>query len=269
MKTFILCAATAVLGLALSANAQTTVVRPASDGYKPRPTIFNPQNPFEQIGKLHNDGLSEIGNSVQWVRTNLTPEQIYEKSGKFLESKQVVNDFATIYRQNVGSVRQAITERSTDQVQLLQRVGMSSLGARYVKQALDLLRNSDVKSVEGLADQFKSIETEVMNNASLSKDDRDVLLASLAVGRYSIDYWSTMISSQPQNFGLPANPSPTELYAKAKSVAEEDVKGGLRGGYVGGITGGVVGGPAGILGGIAGGVATGAIFASASAYFFN
>lgn len=258
--------AMAALCLALTVGAQAqTRFKPTSVNFKPGPTTSNPQNPFDQVGPLHNEGLIEVGNGFQWERTpTVTPELVFDQSGQFLENRQVIQNFAATRQTNMRT-RIITRTRSTDVVAMLQGMGVSSSSTQYVKQTMDLLGSPAIKSVADMTDQFKKIESAVMNNSNLAQNDRDILLSSLAVGRYSIDFWTSMVSTYPTAFGLSASSTSDELFAKAKSVAEEDVKGGLKGGYTGGAISAVTGG--GIIVGIAAGVALGAIAGSALGYF--
>ena len=223
--------------------------------FNPTTGIPNPQNPYDQIGKLHNDGLASVGNSIQWAKTNTSPETIFSETGKFLDSQNMTRDFASSYQRAKGSFDAVLQKRQTTSTDDM-TAGLSPKATSYIKQATDAITNSSVPNPKIIAATFIRIESDVMSDASLSKDEQSAVLASLAVGRYSADYWTNFTT---QNAGMITNSgNSTLLNSKVKDVVKADLKGALAGAISGAIKGALAG-PAAEAGAVGVGAASGAI----------
>lgn len=257
MKTIIFCVAMAMLSAVAQAQ-QTVKIRGMMTIFNPTTGVPNPQNPFDQIGQLHNEGLASVGNAIDWQRTSIVPQTIYDRTGDFLEGKNVTQNFATTYQRSKTGL-DAIVQRRTGTQEI--PAGLSPRAAEYLTKAMNALNEGDMPNPKVVAATFIRLEAEIMNDASLPKKEQDILLAGLAVGRYSVDYWTnftTQNATALSNSGGAYTNNATSTGSKVKGIAKADLKGGILGGLEGALTGTLVGVGVGVAAGaIAGSVVEG------------
>lgn len=229
-------------------------------------------NPYNFIGEFHNLGLSSIKNDfvINDKYKNLNEENI---------NKEVIRLSDASYRKilslQVDFKNTLLTQNESFKIaqtciDLLGNNQLKSGEFEDVKLNLYVSRLKLIISDNCLADsttlfgKVHDIEAEVYNNESLSDIEKEQLLITFAVGKFSWLFWKKEFES------LLLLKSTNTYQASMLNVVNSDIEGGIAGAITGayiGATGGTIVGPAGTLcAGVSGcvsGAAVGALSASA------
>lgn len=237
--------------------------------------IQNPNNSFNVIGVLHNEGLDYVANNAgsalpSWEELQgLVSEYLIEEVGVgYIGSAQ---DTVWYTLQNLQFVRDsivgiAVSEYGDSLATWGEYVSFSPEQQAFIYAILGEAEAIEAPISAGKRDSamavFNQIENSILGSTALVGEKKNVPLALVAVAKHSLEYWS----DYPEYYDSWFEEEGLEKVAdrkKVKKVVYEDAKGmifgafgGLWAGLIGGaVTGGLVGGPA----GAAGGAATGAI----------
>ncbi|MEZ4776407.1 MAG: hypothetical protein R3D00_24745 [Bacteroidia bacterium] len=247
-----------------TSNSIQKGVIPPTTIYNPDPIVFNPNNPVDYIGQMHNSAVEFLGKKTGWQEVPV--DTLVYWTDVYIKLLDDQNDYSSHYKSNRDFLGGFISSSETKQTEILNTTVLSRYEAYYLKRLLATLGDESATNKATVITNIKNIESEIMADTRLTQDQRDGLLADAAVSRYSLDFWSTMLVTNPSL--MPSGAGMTTFNVSQK-IAKADVKGGVAGGYKGGIVGGILGGPGGIIPGILGGIVTGAIVGSAVAALTN
>lgn len=273
LKHFILAACSVMIlpslfgqrtGTTIGSNNQLRGVIPPTTIYNPDPVVFNPNNPVDYIGQMHNSAVEFLGKKTGWQ--GVPVDTLVYWTDVYIKQLDDQNDYSAHYKTNKDFLGGFVTSTESKQTDILNTTVLSRYEALYVKRLLATLGDESATNKASVIANIKSLEAEIIADTRLTQDQREGLLADASVSRYSLDFWSTMVVINPSLM-----PSGTDMSALkvSQNIAKADVKGGVAGGYKGGIAGGILTGPAGIIPGILGGIVTGAIIGSAIAALAN
>jgi hypothetical protein len=223
--------------------------------------ITNPNNPYDSVGKRHNAGVRAILPTYQsgteptmqnsWSYT-ISYFQNYGYSPTFMD---VVEDStqnrydSTIYTMTVNSLATYLYNSGL----------ISSKMEGYMTNLGNLCNalNSDSVSAanyQTFANNVISLETTIVNDASLDSTEKYSLLAGTSVARYSTNYWMNYADSVTGE-KTPGGGS----WFSWSTVGGGDVSGAVSGAVTGGAAAGFATGGAAILPGAGVGAITGAV----------
>lgn len=235
-----------------------------SFGVDIRASVFsNPKNPYEYIGKIHNEGLDYLRENQHLFRDEAEMQQVvinYLRNKNFIQSS--IHEYHERHQLIEGY------NNSTDKTRYLIKHGSSEKFGKYLQMIEQLCQVGHEK-----ADHSKLISFEneiIQRDQELSKADQKALAISASVCRFSSSY--TYLSQE--DFGETNNPVPYSRGGPWQFV-KSDLQGAALGyiAEVGYAAAGALasGGPIGwgILGVSAGALATGAIVDSGANYFFG
>lgn len=244
---------TVCLTLAASASAQID--------------ISNPDNPYDHIGSLHNQGLDYVieqvssGNQIQWSPEStmlLVTQHVldFTAAAQEVESASPYVDMELIATQfdQPDNFKQLMNEMMTQ----TQKFYYAQISERME----DLTESPATGKATAKLEQFRALETEIFDQ--MPEDEARPLLIGAAVARYSWFYWSQEIlfTDQSRWEGEIGGISPGAL----RPIASADVDGAIAGAIGGAIAGSLAGG-AGVVPGAAAGSVGGALGSSAVAAF--
>ncbi|MDX2247142.1 MAG: hypothetical protein SF052_10220 [Bacteroidia bacterium] len=237
---------------------------PPTTIYNPDPIVSNPKNPVDYVGQMHNSAVEFLGNKAAWKKAPV--DTLVSWTDVYVKQMNPRNSYISHYEKNSDFLGGFIASTEEKQTEILNTTVLTRKEAIYLKQLLASLEDPTATDKAAVIGKIKGVEATILADASLTQEQRDGLLAHASVARYSLDFWSTMVSVNSSLM-----PSGTDMSALkvSQKIAKADVKGGVAGGYQGGIVGGIVGGPGGIIPGILGGIATGAILGSIKAALDN
>ena len=197
----------------------------------------NPNNKFDYLGKIHNNGLKQIASDISsinsfkkdWIETTITilkdnklevsssiKYMNEEKSSLILGYKEA-NDLNTI---------------SVEKLDYFHSNGFISDDAnKFLKEILDLTSQiEEIKDLELIKTKFIDIESEI---SKLENSDKEFLLSVASITRHSVFYWSN-------NSTISNNSAKLSWGGAAKADLGGAVAGGIRFGVLA-----AFGGPAG------------------------
>ena len=141
-----------------------------------------PTNIYEQIGKLHNEGLDYVLQEVK--------KQPVTKGGiRTINNAFIVNATAD-FMASRGYVSDAITKAgsnfpdSTAYNKVVSQLSEKQQG--YLDELFKIFDNQKINAEEAII-RIKALENRIKVNCSV--DEQPVLLCGTAVARYTIDYW--------------------------------------------------------------------------------
>lgn len=250
------------------------------------------QNPYDYIGKIHNEGVLDLMESdeieefkaVKRLRSSVDndyAEQISDFIKK--ESREfVVNKFKEIDPK--ASI--SITDKTMSMLNLVSTNKVSTRSEAiatelessiYVQKADEIINQITTESeAQSLFDKFSVLEEQVYLDRTLSEEDRNLLLMSFAVYKNSFQCWDEFVSENYDEFLLSTEGVETRsaranrFYRFIGKLAKADAVGAIIGGATAFLDGSIeVGaltfGPGGIVATVAGHAVWGAIGSSVGA----
>jgi hypothetical protein len=224
--------------------------------------ITNPNNPFDYVGALHNQGLDYFINNYQNY-----PALIKVKNGKkefsLHEMWKIVGDFGR--DNNIQGLRQlTLNPHFRNAMNNELKNGMPSIQSHLSSNAYNYylqIRNSIKLSSElgnssspvcqsrlgYCVDASRQIEEVIMNDNIISAEEKVLLLSTASIARHSFAYW-TMVWGDANDTWWNFTNGYKETPDGPSQTAKDDVDGLIGGAVTGGLLGGAAGG---ILGGIA------------------
>ena len=208
------------------------------------PIIKNSANPYDNAGAQHNAGLRSLLASLSMP---------YTDSATLIKDKQYIttlgfnSDSAQLFYNHAVSLGyfpfSVIPELDSLGNSLNSKNYLSSYANTYVQSIfskLTLYLNSDTGSVtkyNSFATSLISIESSISSDSHLTSYEKQVLLSSSAIGRYSASFWGNILSgSGGGGSNAIIRPLIFQKWARWLRVAMCDIGGGLIG-----ISGGAVG----------------------------
>lgn len=237
----------------------------------------NPNNPYNYVGILHNEGLDNaISRKNEWLTRGANRGVI-----NYAQLKQIVSEFSANKAieygtdpQNYGTLVSYANELIED-VNNTHNLPYTTFDEFHtpVQQYANLNINENVKNYmlffENITGTFSEIslaittqENAIIADNKLSVDDKNLCLASCAVFRYSLSYWQAVVENPDNSWNeiIPTN--------SVQSIAGADLGGAITGGIRGAIKGAacaLVFGPGGSVLTCGYGMVNGAIWSSCAA----
>ena len=226
----------------------------------------NLKNNYDFVGQLHNKGLESFVNNytkINGLESNkkMSFATLINSNSSYLGQDSSINNFNTLLIKNnsLYSYLKNIDLKNSSFVTALDAVNFkTSIGFKeYYLQMIngvDQINNNDEASFSKYIELIKKIESSVQIS-SLQSIEKDMLLATASVARYSGSYWfynKAINNWNPNNVTLTSN----------KHIIKCDIAGAAGGAAAGAIIGGTVTIPAGGIGAVPGWVAgaiTGAV----------
>ena len=181
-------------------------------------------NPYDSIGKLHNDGLDYV---VTNLSTSTVPliDDVIRLAAEFgcrqlradhsysISELYEMRKIASMAIINLNDIKTLYTEANLNQQQIVLLEKLLCINP-YIK-------------IDGQEERYKQLEAEVFAYPISFKEKEPLLMAS-AVGKYSGKYWNTAYSdvSSPWQHWFPRIDDPRTPLGR-KKWADEDAKGAV------------------------------------------
>lgn len=220
-------------------------------------TLGNSINQFDFVGKLHNIGLESFINNykqINGIETNkhLNFDKLLNSNTMYLGESNSLNEFNSslnknkavyTYLRNIGSSNESYITAFNS----IKYKPSDEFKVNYLKMlnAVDEINFSNEMSFKKYLISIKNIENDIINS-SIKNNERDILLATVSITRYSAGYWF---------YKMPIDKWRGNTAARAQlagpgpgTIIKWDIAGGAAGGTVGAIVGGTVTIPLGGIG---------------------
>ncbi len=232
----------------------------------------NPDNPFDYVGALHNQGLDYFIDNYQGY-----PALIKVKNGQkefsLHEMWKIIGNFGR--DNNIQGLRQLTLNphfRNTMNQEIVNNfpnlaTQLSPLAYNYLQSILQSMPKTDSSYTHTIGsttvassvgpcpikimickDYTRNIENQILNDVNLSSDERAILLMSASVARHSYAYWTAVWMDSNDKWWKILNENPNSGdNAFINPIVVKDVAGAIWGGvsaYVAGnnvVTGAVLG----------------------------
>jgi hypothetical protein len=153
-------------------------------------------NPYEYVGEYHNEGLSyilsKIESTVKLKSQNIDVEniekQVYALTGEFCANNPLHGEIISIkeFEKISQTLKQIRLKSSQNQ--------FSPIREKYYIIFCKLLKNSEnSKSISNVLKKIKKIEQEIYY-ADMDNIDKESLLVAYAIGRNSLEFWTSSIN---------------------------------------------------------------------------
>ncbi|HTF04059.1 MAG TPA: hypothetical protein VK826_08535 [Bacteroidia bacterium] len=215
--------------------------------YTPCPNVENLENPYDNVGVAHNDGLEYVlahkpqwscGDDAQWIQTaiDLTATFVCDKG--YGPSADCYNATSAMLN-NVVNDYQSMTLEDVI-------AGMGSVQLQdYTGQLFNEVQSyRDSTQIDSLLTSIKQLEGEAITS-TLNPDERRTFLELASIARYSSCYWFQEHQKSVTDWHCPTNPIPAGKYNWTKLLVT--ICADIAGGALGSITG-----PAGTVAGAMG-----------------
>lgn len=188
-------------------------------------SVANPENAYDMIGQIHNRAMDVItldSDLIQASELNsINFNDVNFKVDKYLqESEQCVLP-DRLFSPELSELYQTILT-SNNLPKLLKDYGWSRVGVRYSTQLFNILDSSEDQKL--LYEGIVKLEHEIIIDRTLPDTERDILLSTASISRYSIDWWTNTYNGQLEK----------------PNGWKADAAGALAGGIAGAIVGGTV-----------------------------
>ena len=136
-------------------------------------------NPYDFVGEMHNSGLNAIRDSLTSTKAAISDELIESDVASFCEKVFVEDERFSI---------QDITKADgNDESAYEEEIVLSEKAESYCKQIMKITESDDYCRVK---EQLLEIEEIIVNQSeSFTEYEKALLLCSIAVGKYSSEYW--------------------------------------------------------------------------------
>lgn len=136
-------------------------------------------NPYDFVGEMHNAGLNAVRDSLTSTKATISEEQIESFVASFCEKVFVEDERFSI--QNITKADEYDNSTYEEEVVLSEKAEI------YCKQILEITESDDYTRVK---EQLLEIEDIIVNQSeSFTEYEKALLLCSIAVGKYSSEYW--------------------------------------------------------------------------------
>ncbi len=207
--------------------------------YTACPNVANADNPYDQVGVIHNDGLDyALMHQAEWpcdrgamtqkaieLTTNFCCENGYGQPGD-------------CYAATSGLVTGTVNTYQSNSIDDIINANGSNALKNYTHSLMDEINSyTDSTQIDSLLTSIKQLEGQV-TASTLNADEKRTFLESASVARYSACYWFQETQKQASVWGhCPGNPIPAGKYnwTKLLVVVCADVAGYIVGNVPGGI----------------------------------
>ncbi len=239
-------------------------------------SLENSNNDYDFVGKLHNIGLESFVNNYTQINglvnnNEMSFRTLINSNTLYLGQNSSINQFNTsvvnnnsllTYLKNLGSSNSSFVT-AFDVINFHPTNDFKDFYLEMLN-AVDGINRNDESSFSRYLGLVKNIEDDIIVS-TLQNDEKDILLATASVARFSAGYWFYNTSLNIWNSGNLNNPP-------YKAIIKWDIAGGAGGAAAGAIVGGTVTIPVGGIGSLPGWVAgaiTGAVGGSVSEAVFE
>ncbi len=145
--------------------------------------IANPNNVYDYVGLEHNAYLKDLSKLLGKVKT--------EKDLEGIIYELIQGDVKQATPETMAYIKKQIVECTSIEGGTPNLNQLSSNGLRFYNQLIDVFSmctsNTEICLLKGI-NEFKKIEDQI-TSSTIDKREKEILLSSSAVGRYSIHYW--------------------------------------------------------------------------------
>ena len=236
----------------------------------------NSKNKYDYVGVMHNKGLESFINNYKKIdglesNKKMSFTTLINANTLYLGQDNSINQFNALliknnslfaYLKSIGNSNSTFIT-AFDAIDFKPSNGFKEIYIQMLN-SVDEINFKDDTSLNTYVETIKTIEDNILES-SLKTNEKEILLATASVARYSCCYWfyNTSIASwNPQKMDTPKMPN----------IIKWDIAAGAGGGVTGAIIGGTVTIPAGGIGAVPGWVAgaiTGAVGGSVSEAVFE
>ena len=174
------------LSLFLSCNKQDSISTPATEAQL--------ENPYNFVGEMHNVGLDAVLGALKQTKTNgsISNEEIEKLTNDFCEE---------VFSNDKRFFIPSITKSGVDESSEPEDVEISEEASIFLDKILAVAYSADYEYIKS---QYAAFEEELLLNGSNTFSDYEnaLLLGTLAIGKYSNEYWKEF--TQMQTKGLVA-----------------------------------------------------------------
>ena len=208
-----------------------------------RESQMSSKNPYDIVGQIHNRAMDFISADHDLlVDDSINLEKINYKVADYLKTRESCVMPPIFFSPAIQKQYKAIV-KSDDLPQLLADYGWSATGVEYVKELFVILETS--KTQKESNDNIIILENRILEEKFMQKKEHDILLATMSVSRYSIEWWTNKYNgplSKPNGW---------------KADAAGAIAGGIAGAIIGGtVTVGLATVPGWLAGAFGGGISS-------------
>lgn len=222
-------------------------------------------NPYDQVGIIHNHGLTFVLSNYAKVSSKLKASNdvliINCLTSKFMEREVATSNNKRTYESSLGFL-DAVTakQKTTLKNGVPNFENLTSKQEYFIKKFTSILKEESTNS-KNVLQKISIIEKEIIES-NITAEEQSIPLLFAAVGKNSLQYWESFIE---KNKIKPSNLKGSRINWKEVVISDATgaVLGGVRAGYYAGRTGAIVFGPQGIVLSAAAGAILGAISGSA------
>jgi hypothetical protein len=210
-----------ILITVFNANSQNLNIDWSDNGNSTVQKYSNSENPFDTAGKKHNILVSEflkINNSKK-----LSVEETISLANDFCDAKELDGGRLTMVQFNYG-----IKDIKNNFRGVVERLDISKMGKFKLQELFNFMVQNGTKgniSIEEVTSYIVSFENSVLKNNSLNKKDKEVILSSTSVARFSTGFWYNYNSADTTG-----QAKRTPGWLRWLIVGAADVAGGVAGG---------------------------------------
>lgn len=138
-------------------------------------------NPFDFVGELHNQGLDYIYGNLATKSSSASEDEILELVDNYCNEVYSEDNRFTI---NLPNTKADNTEYDSAE----EEVTISAEVSNYIAKIMDVASTDDYEYIK---EQFSAFEEDIiLNKTEIYTDyETNLLLCSLAIGKYSNEYW--------------------------------------------------------------------------------
>ena len=190
------------LSLCLSCNKQDSISTPITEAQL--------ENPYNFVGEMHNAGLDAVLGALKQTKAidTISNEEIERLTNDFCEEV-----FSNDKRFSVAP----ITKSGEDESSESEEVEISEEASAYLDKILDVASSDDYEYIK---EQYTAFEEDLLLGQSNTFSDYEnaLLLGTLAIGKYSNEYWKEY--TQVKTKGLGASIVVGDAIGAAKGIAK-------------------------------------------------
>lgn len=158
-------------------------------------TPENKDNPYDYIGKIHNEELGKIMNEVlaNNLANNKTTAQVYQIVGGILVKDgfaSSLSELSSIFP--LTTFECLLADTSNLYRSALNNMNLSSTVKDYMIDSLfvSLLNQSNISDdYRDLKTTIVSLESNILSSQNINASDKTILLKVMSTARYSLYYW--------------------------------------------------------------------------------
>ena len=213
-------------------------------------------NPQDNIGQLHNEGMDYILNEITQLPKTKSGIRVVDISHiklatiSFMKKKELLNNRIT---------KSTYSDNFPDSINFSD-VSMTNIQKEYLIRLIDILSVTKEADLKKITNNIIELENEILENKAIEEDERFPILCGCSVARYSAVYWTENlekwkveimgINNSQQKIITTKSGDPEEgFWDGVWDIAKEDAIGAALGALGGAGMGGIGAGPGAIGGG--------------------